>query len=128
MFEKPKIYNQKTEEQADTHFLSDKYTNSVIRKEITQYLQGLAKQSSAEKMPQLEILCGKNGGLPFDHIMTDVISGCLPQKNICYGNCTAAEYWINTGYDFGSRVENIFDEGLFRESIMNLPNEQKWLR
>lgn len=51
-------------------------------------------ESSLEGMPKLDILCGKEGGLPFDYLMTDVFSGCLPIKSLCYANCTAAEYWI----------------------------------
>ncbi len=79
-------------------------------------------------MPKLQILCGKNAGLPFDCLMTDVMSGCLNINNICYGNCTAADYWIAQGYDFGKRILNDFDEDKFRESVQKLPATQKWLR
>ncbi|MFB6456723.1 hypothetical protein ACE38W_15735 [Chitinophaga sp. Hz27] len=79
-------------------------------------------------MPVYNILCGKSAGLPFDYLMTDIYSGCLPIKSICYGNCSAAEYWINKGHDFGSRHINNFDEKLFRQSIEQLPADQKWLR
>ena len=79
-------------------------------------------------MPKMRILCGKHAGLPFDCLMTDVVSGCLSLEHICYGNCTAAEYWINQGYDFGKKTLNDFNETDFRESIQSLPVTQKWLR
>ena len=79
-------------------------------------------------MPQLNVLCGKNGGLPFEYLMTDVISGCLPIEKICYGNCSAAEYWIEKGYNFGKRILNSFTEESFNESILKLEKNQRWLR
>ncbi|MBV8253118.1 MAG: hypothetical protein JO154_10965 [Chitinophaga sp.] len=79
-------------------------------------------------MPVYDILCGKSAGLPFEYLMTDIYSGCLPIKSICYGNCSAAEYWINKGYNFGSRHINNFDEASFRKSIEQLSPDQRWLR
>lgn len=79
-------------------------------------------------MPKMPILCGTAAGLPFDCLMTDVMSGCLNINNICYGNCTAADYWITQGYDFGKRVLNEFNEVNFRKYIDKLPKSQKWLR
>ena len=79
-------------------------------------------------MPKVQILCGKSSGLPFDCLMTDIMSGCLGADKMCYGNCTAAEYWIKQGYDFGKRTLNTFDETNFRKSIQKLPKKQKWLR
>jgi len=79
-------------------------------------------------MPRLQVLCGKNGGLPFNYLMTDVVSGCLPMTRICYGNCSAADHWIQQGHDFGKRVLNSFDRAAFRNSALMLPQNQKWLR
>ncbi|NSL85915.1 hypothetical protein ECE50_003670 [Chitinophaga sp. Mgbs1] len=90
-------------------------------------LKSISEKDLAE-MPVYDILCGKSAGLPFDYLMTDVYSGCLPIKSICYGNCSAAEYWINKGFNFGMRHINRFDEVKFRESIVNLPPQQRWLR
>ena len=50
--------------------------------------------NNLKPMPQLEIRCGINGGLPFENLITDCYSGCLDLKNVCYGNCTAALFWI----------------------------------
>lgn len=79
-------------------------------------------------MPQFTIRCGINGGLPFETLMTDVISGCLNINNVCYGNCTACDFWLKHGYNFGKRINNIFDKKLFIKDIENLPNDVKWLR
>ena len=85
-------------------------------------------ECALKAMPKLKIGCGKYCGLPFDCLMTDVISGCLPQKRVCYGNCTAAQFWKEQGYDFGKRVLNNFDKEFFISCIKKLPPEQKWLR
>ncbi len=79
-------------------------------------------------MRKNNIVCGKKYGLPFEYLMTDVMSGCLSLNNVCYGNCTAALYWLNEGYNFGKPVMNVFDAKMFEECIMGLPNNQKWLR
>lgn len=79
-------------------------------------------------MPRLPIVCGTKSGLPFECLMTDVISGCLPINKICYGNCTSAGFWYKQGYDFGKRSLNEFDPVRFRESALALSPEQKWLR
>lgn len=79
-------------------------------------------------MKKLKILCGKKHGLPFDYLMTDIMSGCLNANHICYGNCTAALYWLNKGYDFGKNIINELDEKMFEKSIKDLPKEQKWIR
>jgi len=84
--------------------------------------------SKLPRMPQFDILCGKNGGLPFEYLMTDVVSGCLSAQSICYGNCSAAEHWFECGYDFGKRVLNRFDTKTFLESAKKLPKNQRWLR
>ena len=79
-------------------------------------------------MRKCNIICGKKYGLPFDYLMTDVMSGCVSLRSTCYGNCTAALYWIDRGYDFGKPTINIFDSTLFEKSVTDLPVNQKWLR
>ena len=37
-------------------------------------------ECALKAMPKLKIGCGKYCGLPFDCLMTDVISGCLSKK------------------------------------------------
>lgn len=81
-----------------------------------------------KSMEQNDIVCGKKHGLPFDYLMTDVISGCISLNSTCYGNCTAALYWLNKGYDFGKNIINRFDHKLFEECINDLPDNQRWLR
>ena len=83
---------------------------------------------SLEAMPLLQVQCGRAGGLPFDYLMTDIFSGCLPIAKVCYGDCSAAEHWIRRGYDFGKRQLNHFSEPIFRSSIRQLPRSQRWLR
>jgi len=95
--------------------------------ELKQYKEAMMS-SFLEGMPKLDILCGKEGGLPFDYLMTDIFSGCLPIRSLCYANCTAAEYWIEKGFDFGKRTLNNFREESFRESLEKLPENQRWLR
>lgn len=113
---------ENTDNTYPAHFKGFKESNGV--KEY----KNLMKEPNLENMPQLDVLCGKQGGLPFDYLMTDVFSGCLPIRSICYANCTAAEFWISQGYDFGKRTINRFDENAFRESVASLPDNQKWLR
>ena len=88
----------------------------------------ILKTDGLKSMPQFKIRCGINGGLPFETLMTDVISGCLNINNACYGNCTACNFWLKKGYNFGKRINNVFDEKLFIKDIENLPNDVKWLR
>lgn len=87
-----------------------------------------AKSKDLKPMPELAIRCGKGGGLPFEHLMTDCYSGCLCYDNICYGNCTAALFWLDQGYDFGKRVINKWDEELFEKDLKSVASEQKWFR
>ncbi len=81
-----------------------------------------------KEMPVLKIRCGVSGGLPFNTLMTDVVSGCLAIDNVCYGNCTACDFWVKQGYDFGNRNNNIFDKNIFISDLRKLPKDVKWLR
>lgn len=85
-------------------------------------------QKNLKPMEKSKIVCGKKYGLPFEYLMTDVYSGCLNLNSVCYGNCTAAQFWLNRGYDFGKKVLNQFDPVLFEQAVKDLPNNQKWLR
>lgn len=84
--------------------------------------------SNLRDMPSLRIRCGTHGGLPFETLMTDILSGCLPINNVCYGNCTACDFWVNKGYNFGNRTKNYFDKDIFINDVKNLPKNVKWLR
>jgi hypothetical protein len=77
--------------------------------------------------PQV-IRAGKTGGLPFDTLTTDLFGGCLPGRDICYGNCFAARAAYAAGIDFGARVPNILDHDVLRADLERLPAEQKFLR
>lgn len=97
----------------------------MVRTSVKEILPSIR---SAKPMPQLKILCGKNGGLPFDYLMTDILSGCLSVNRLCYGNCTAADYWIEKGFNFGKKTFNTLNEDDFKASVGNLPSNQRWLR
>lgn len=76
-------------------------------------------------MPQLQIRCGSNGGLPFENLITDCYSGCLNLGNVCYGNCTAALFWLNKGYNFGKRCLNKWNPSFFKKDLDLLSKNQK---
>ena len=77
--------------------------------------------------PQV-IRAGKAGGLPFDTLTTDLFGGCLPGREICYGNCFAARAAYAAGIDFSARVPNILDQAVFCADLERLPANQKFLR
>ena len=77
--------------------------------------------------PQL-VRAGCAGGLPFDSLTTDLYAGCLPAREICYGNCFAARAAYSAGIDFGRRVANILDRATFVSDLKALPAGQKFLR
>lgn len=74
------------------------------------------------------IRAGRAGGLPFDSLTSDLMLGCLPATQICYGNCFAARAAFESGYDFGTRVPNVLDEETFRADLDALPEDQGYLR
>ncbi|MBA15321.1 MAG: hypothetical protein CMN73_03095 [Sphingomonas sp.] len=74
------------------------------------------------------IRVGRAGGLPFDSLTGDVVSGCLPAASICYGSCFAARAAFEAGYDFGVRVRNRLDAGLIEADLDALPAGQGHLR
>lgn len=74
------------------------------------------------------IRAGKSGGLPFDTLTTDLFGGCLPGREICYGNCFAARAAYAAGIDFSARVPNILDQDMFCADLERLPAGQKFLR
>lgn len=75
-----------------------------------------------------DIRAGRRGGLPFDSLIGDVVTGCLPASTACYGSCFAAFGAFRAGFDFGRRVPNRLDEELLRADIAALPAEQAYLR
>jgi len=77
--------------------------------------------------PQV-IRAGKTGGLPFDTLTTDLFGGCLPGREVCYGNCFAARAAYAAGIDFGARVPNILDRDVLCADLERLPDSQKFLR
>lgn len=97
-------------------------TRSLIAETFQVYATGLAQPT-----PVL-IRAGKAGGLAFDSLTTDVVVGCLPSTNVCYGSCFAARESYRLGVDFGVRVENILDEPLFRADLAQLPPGLRYLR
>src|SRR5215471_3205365 len=77
--------------------------------------------------PQV-IRAGKTGGLPFDSLTTDLFGGCLPGRDICYGNCFAARAAYAAGIDFSARVPNILNRDVLCADLERLPASQKFLR
>ncbi|KAA6214293.1 hypothetical protein CP973_34855 [Streptomyces albofaciens JCM 4342] len=74
------------------------------------------------------IRAGRAGGLPFDSLTTDLMLGCLPASQVCYGSCFAAKGAFESGYDFGTRVPNVLDEEVFRADLAAIPATQGYLR
>ena len=77
--------------------------------------------------PQV-VRAGKIGGLPFDTLTTDLFGGCLPGREVCYGNCFAARAAYAAGTDFGARMPNILDRDVLCADLERLPPSQKFLR
>lgn len=77
---------------------------------------------------QETIRAGVHGGLPFDSLVTDVVSGCLPNSIACYGMCFAAISAWNQNCDFGKRVNNILDKELLSRDLEKLPDTQRYIR
>jgi hypothetical protein len=100
----------------------ERRTRNLIAETFQVYATGLAQPT-----PVL-IRAGRAGGLAFDSLTTDVVVGCLPASHVCYGSCFAARESYRLGVDFGVRIENTFDEPLFRRDLGQLPPRQRYLR
>ena len=96
----------------------------IIKKSNTQFIN----QKNLIKNSAIKIRAGIAGGLPFDTLTSDVVSGCLPAGSACYGMCFAAKHSWEQGVDFAGKVDNIFDETLFAADLAKLPREQKYVR
>ncbi|CAH2934271.1 MAG: hypothetical protein CPSOU_6515 [uncultured Paraburkholderia sp.] len=81
-----------------------------------------------KKPDSLVIRAGLAGGLPFNTLTTDIVSGCLPARHACYGICFAAKQSWKQGVDFGTRVLNHFDSDIFRTDLQRLPETQGYVR
>jgi hypothetical protein len=77
--------------------------------------------------PQL-VRAGKAGGLPFNSLTTDLFTGCLRAREICYGNCFAARAAFLAGINFGQRVPNLLDHDVLAADLEALPRAQRFLR
>ncbi|WP_053663199.1 hypothetical protein [Streptomyces sp. MMG1121] len=81
------------------------------------------------KVPEGSLIrAGRAGGLPFDSLTTDLMLGCLPATQVCYGSCFAAKGAFESGYDFGTRVPNVLDEEVLRTDLAAIPATQGYLR
>lgn len=105
---------------------TDKYQSLFSRDSIASKIPEIDNNYKA--MPQFKVLCWKSGWLPFEYLMTDLYSGCLPIEKICYGNCTSAMHWIERWFNFWKKTINIFNEVEFLNSVEQLDPDQKWLR
>ncbi|TNE63508.1 MAG: hypothetical protein EP335_09550 [Alphaproteobacteria bacterium] len=106
---------------------SDKTTVKASRQDVKFSNSCFAQKALAVPDP-LQMRVGKAGGLPFDTLSTDVMTGCLPAELACYGTCFAAIASYKAGYDFGKRVPNIFDEAVLNADFAALPQEQGYVR
>jgi hypothetical protein len=97
---------------------------NLIKLSNSKYVVGDSKKTNKGR----EIRAGVYGGLPFDSLVSDVVTGCLPVKSACYGICFAAKNSWEQGFDFGKKVNNILDEDLFINDIKKIPETQKYLR
>jgi hypothetical protein len=79
--------------------------------------------------PEAQVIrAGIAGGLPFNSLTSDLMLGCLPASQVCYGNCFAAKAAFESGYDFGRRVKNILNVEIFNNDLKSIPLEQGFLR
>ncbi|REF28553.1 hypothetical protein BDD26_3482 [Xenorhabdus cabanillasii] len=102
----------------------EKLIKQLVRKSNETYSKG-RKLKPAEPML---IRAGIAGGLPFNSLTTDVVTGCLPESMACYGMCfSAISSWEN-GIDFGKRIDNQLDEAIFLSDLHALPHCQKYIR
>ena len=74
------------------------------------------------------IRAGRAGGLPFDSLSTDVVSGCLPGAHVCFGSCFAASASFASGEQFGKRVDNRFAPDVFSSDLERIPDTQGYVR
>src|SRR5262249_21054822 len=75
-----------------------------------------------------KIRAGRAGGLPFDSLTTDLFLGCLSATEICYGNCFAARAAFDSGFDYGTRVEDELDDDVVLGDLAALPPDQRFLK
>lgn len=86
-------------------------------------------ESAMLRRPDAQLVrAGRAGGLPFDSLTTDLVQGCLPAAQVCYGSCFAARAAFESGYDFGQRVDNLLDTALLLADLEQLPASQRFLR
>ncbi|WP_341316902.1 hypothetical protein WN982_36860 [Paraburkholderia sp. IMGN_8] len=98
--------------------------NHLIHDSNLKYING----SSLSPFPAQSIRVGRAGGLPFDSLTTDVVSGCLSERQACYGICFAAQSAWTRGIDFGKRVANELNPELVAQDLARLPTTQRYLR
>jgi len=80
------------------------------------------------KPESVAVRAGLAGGLPFNTLTTDLVSGCLPIRQACYGMCFAARASLGRGIDFGIRVSNRLEEKILMADLERLPISQGYLR
>ncbi len=98
-------------------------------KELVSKSYGKYSSDSTLSIPKPQLIrAGITGGLPFDSLTTDLLLGCLPASQICYGNCFAARGAFISGFNFGKHVENILDEDVFKADLKAIPDFQGFLR
>ncbi|PHM67623.1 hypothetical protein Xsto_00186 [Xenorhabdus stockiae] len=105
-----------------------KENESFIKQLVKDSNRGYTQNAVLKPAKAMLIRAGITGGLPFDSLTSDVVTGCLPENMACYGMCFAAISSWRNGIDFGKRVDNYLDEDIFNSDLRSLPDTQKYIR
>lgn len=108
--------------------LQDISGNKALRKLCGQTFRVHAERGGLRRSQAQAIRVGIAGGLPFDSLTTDLVQGCLPASEVCYGSCFAARAAFDSGIDFGARVANRFEPETIVADLALLPAGQGFLR
>jgi hypothetical protein len=109
-------------------YLGSEAAQIPVRKNVAASFGHYAHRDDLSIPEPQKIRAGRAGGLPFDSLTTDLFLGCLSAAEICYGNCFAARAAFQSGFDYGTRVENMLDEDLFLSDVAMLPVSQRYLK
>ncbi|PHM33229.1 hypothetical protein [Xenorhabdus innexi] len=103
-------------------------SEKFIKKLVKDSNRGYTQNAIFKPANSMLIRAGIAGGLPFDSLTSDVVTGCLPESMACYGMCFAAISSWRDGIDFGKRIDNYLDEDIFNCDLRALPDSQKYIR
>ncbi|MDR0218440.1 MAG: hypothetical protein LBI71_06070 [Enterobacteriaceae bacterium] len=105
-----------------------KENENIIKKLVTESNRKYTQETELKPAKPMLIRAGIAGGLPFNSLTSDVVTGCLPESMACYGMCFSAVSSWKEGIDFGKRIDNQLDEDIFISDLHALPETQKYIR